>query len=213
MRMLDAEFDRGSRISLKKSDLGRLEVGWSTIKELLLYDGAAYLSLVKNYRNLEWFEDADGCYYQYRRLSQSLKPLFQERRLNWSKAFDMVGWVSCGYGVRPAYAVLLSALFIIIFAALFYTWNGVAIEPMDWAASEILNSSEIIDPVLDPSWDWSQGLPFQDHLYFSTMTFLSRAPGKWYCVGPSRYAAMIEGTLGWLLMALFLVTLGRKIIR
>ena len=88
-----------------------------------------------------------------------------------------------------------------------------AIEPVDWASAEASNSSQIIDPVLDPSWDQSHRLPFQDHLYFSTTTFLSRAPGKWYCVGPSRYAAMIEGLLGWLLMALFLVTLGRKIIR
>ena len=213
MRMVDAEFSKNSRISLLKSDFSRLEIGWTTIADLLLYDGTTYLSLVKNYRNLEWFEDADRCYYKYRRLSQSSKPLIQERQLNWSKVFDMVGWISCGYGVRPAYTVLLSILSIIVFATLFHAWNGVAIEPVDWAASAAFNSTRIVDPVLDPSWDWSHSLPFQDHVYFSTMTFLSRAPGKWYLVGPSRYAAMIEGILGWLLMALFLVTLGRKIIR
>jgi hypothetical protein len=36
---------------------------------------------------------------------------------------------------------------------------------------------------------------------------------KWYPVGACRYMATIESILGWLLLALFLVTLGRTMIR
>ena len=103
MRLFDAVF--AGQIDLHNANIARLEVRWPTICHHLTYDGAAYLSLAKNFRNLEWFEDADDCYYHYRRMSQSGKTLiFREKmliKINWSKLLDTVAWISCGYGVRP----------------------------------------------------------------------------------------------------------------
>ena len=68
------------RFDLHNADFVRLEVRWPTLCHHLAYDGAAYLSLAKNFRNLEWFEDADDCYYHYRRMSQSGKILVRSGR-------------------------------------------------------------------------------------------------------------------------------------
>jgi hypothetical protein len=50
-------------------------------------------------------------------------------------------------------------------------------------------------------------------LFFSTMIFLSQGPIDFLPVGRNRYYVILEGILGWLLLALFLVTLGRVMIR
>ena len=45
------------------------------------------------------------------------------------------------------------------------------------------------------------------------MIFISRGPNEFLPVGKNRYYVILEGILGWLLLALFLVTLGRVMIR
>lgn len=50
-------------------------------------------------------------------------------------------------------------------------------------------------------------------LFFSTCIFLSQGPIDFLPVGRHRYYVIIERILGWLLLALFPVTLGRIMIR
>ena len=45
------------------------------------------------------------------------------------------------------------------------------------------------------------------------MVFLSQGPIDFLPVGNNRYHVIVEGIIGWLLLALFLVTLGRVMIR
>ena len=64
-----------------------------------------------------------------------------------------------------------------------------------------------------------------DSLYFSVTTFTTLGYGDWYPteqplihlgkikLGSVRTLAMLQGLLGWLLLALFLVTLGKVWIR
>jgi len=47
----------------------RAYIRWETVNNHLNYQGAAYLTLAKNFKNLDYFEDADACYYQYRRIA------------------------------------------------------------------------------------------------------------------------------------------------
>ena len=54
---------------------------------------------------------------------------------------------------------------------------------------------------------------FRNALYFSVGTFTTVGYGDWHPVKGYRYAAMVEGLIGWLIMALFLVTLGKVLIR
>lgn len=200
MRLFDAAF--AGQIDLHNADFARLEVRWPALRHHLAYDGAAYLSLAKNFRNMEWFEDADDCYYNYRRMSQSEKALvYREKmhlRINWSKLLDEIAWISCGYGVRPRHTVFLSCFLIVLFAIIFWSGHGIIVERIDTES-----------PSVAPQGD----LNFLDNIYFSTMVFTAKTQVKWYPVGIFRYFATVESILGWLLLALFLVTLGRTMIR
>jgi uncharacterized protein YjbI with pentapeptide repeats len=207
LRLLETIFDTESRISLHGSDFIRLEVRWSSIKEKLVYDGAVYLALIKNFRNMEWFEDADDCYFQYRRKSQAEKKFYgldgDVPSVNWSKLLDGMAWISCGYGVRPKYTVFLSIFLILLFAGLFWTGDSIVVEHISTTAKGAHLAED----------DLVKSLSFADYLYFSAMTFMAKTQVKWYPAGIYRYLATIESILGWLLMALFLVTLGRTMIR
>jgi hypothetical protein len=61
------------KLDMTRSNFNRLYIGWDSIKDHLDFDGATYLALIKNFKNLEQFGDADDCYYQYRKISQENK--------------------------------------------------------------------------------------------------------------------------------------------
>ena len=200
MRLSRAQIS--GQLSLQNAEFNRLEARWPVLCNHLRYDGETYLSLARNYRNLEWFEDADDCYYHYRRASQAGKSFAiregENRKINWSKLLDGLAWISCGYGVRPRYTVFLSCFFILLFAFLYWQGMGIVVEP--------LNGSEYLQ-------GQNEELTFLDNLYFSAMVFTAKTQLKWYPVGVYRYLATLEFILGWLLLALFLVSLGRTMIR
>ena len=103
---LKAKFN-GS-LNLKEVRFDRLFVNWNDIKNCLECDITLYPTLIKNYNNISFFEDADNCYYKYRKISQSENLPF------WSKLYDHIAWLSCGYGVRPGYTLgwILVAMYI-----------------------------------------------------------------------------------------------------
>ena len=108
---IDADFSDPSQrqISLRYPDLNHLFVRWESIKDHIQFDGSAYLALVKNFNNLELFNDADQCYYQYRtvRRKEHLEGIIP-------KLLDYVAWIAYGYGVRPGNPLILSlGLFLI----------------------------------------------------------------------------------------------------
>ncbi len=70
MQLDNITFQDNSRINLNSTDFTKFVVHWNVIKNRVVYNGAAYLALVKNYKSLEWFDEADECYYQYRRIGQ-----------------------------------------------------------------------------------------------------------------------------------------------
>ncbi len=77
-----------------------MSIIWDSIKDQLVCDGPTYLSLIKNFKDSEKFEDADDCYYKYRDVDRQAKPS------GWSKLFDYLSWLSCGYGVRWQHPIL-----------------------------------------------------------------------------------------------------------
>ena len=54
---------------------------------------------------------------------------------------------------------------------------------------------------------------FWDAFYFSVVTFTTVGYGDWYPADRYRKFVMIEGLVGWLTLALFLVTLANVMIR
>jgi hypothetical protein len=118
--------------------------------------------------------------------------------INWSKLLDEIAWTSCGYGIRPRHTVFLSGFIIVLFALIFWLGQGIIVGKIDTES-----------PSVAPQGD----LYFLDNLYISTMVFIDKTQVKWYPVGVFRYFAMAESISGGLLLALFLVNLGRTMIR
>ncbi len=197
MQLDNATFEKDSKIDLIEADFTRLVVPWSIIKDRLEFNGAAYLALVKNYKNLEWFDDADNCYYQYRKISQANEPW------GWHKLIDVISWLSCGYGVRVSYTVFWSIFTILFFGLIFWAGNGM--RRFEFIGLEVPSNLNNIQ---------GQRVSLVDALYFSVAMFTtSQSPVNNYPVGVYRHLAMIEGILGWFFLGLFVVVLSGLLIR
>lgn len=191
IRLSDAIFAEGSNLYLKDFDFNRIVVRWNSIKDHLPYNGSVYLAMARNFRNLEQFEDEDNCYYQYRREKRARSSSRLPRFL------DSLAWISCGYGVRPSHTIILSIVTILFFAALFWLGGAVKLDVAAHQGQDYLKT----------------GISFMDVLYFSAMEFLGRTPQDLIIDEAFKSLTVIETLLGWLLMALFLVTLGKVMLR
>ena len=224
----EAQFSQKLILNMVKYE--QLHIQWEDIKEHLEYDGATYLTLIKNFRNLELFEDADSCYYQYRKISQSKKNWYKiPNRLidllilihseiishliylmdpfvwlnkhrpfiwihnfihnfNWSKLGDHLSWISCGYGLKIWPMVIWITGAILIFAYVYNSYGGIV--------RDVGNTSPI------------------DSFYFSIFALAGRTPpDNIHPVGLWRHVALLENLLGYVFLALFVVVLGRKVVR
>lgn len=77
----DADFLRAQcskKLILNGLKFDRLYITWNSIRDNLAYDGPAYLALIRNFKIIEQFSDADDCYYQYRKESQARKKWYSE---------------------------------------------------------------------------------------------------------------------------------------
>lgn len=197
MQLDNATFGDSVRIDLKDADFGRFVVRWSILKDRLIFNGAAYQALVKNYKNLEWFDDADDCYYQYRILVQDQEPW------GWAKFIDIIAWLSCGYGVRVSYSIFW-CMFTIFFFGLVY-WVGNGMRQFELSGVEVPGHA---------SDKGEYRTTLIDAMYFSVAMFTtSQAPYYNYPVGYYRHLAMVEGILGWFFLGLFIVVLSGILIR
>jgi len=171
-------------VSLNESDFNRMKVEWYSLEDALVFDGLTYIKLIKNFREMEQFEDADAAYYQYRRLSQANK--------KWSsKLMNVVAGASCGYGVKPERPLIWAFVLIMVFTLVY--WRGKGIKRLKENNGDNNRVSR-----------WAA---FYNAFYFSVVTFTTVGYGDWYPVDRYRIVVMIEGVLGWLLLALFIVTL------
>ena len=168
------------------ADFKRIKVSWSSLKDALVIDGPTYVKLIKNFRELEQFEDADDAYYQYR--FESTK----QKEWSLSKLGDVSMQFLCGYGVKPQLAIVWGVFVILVFTLIYWLRNGIR---------------RLKDE------DEDNRVSFGDALYFSMVTFTTVGYGDWYPTDKYRKFVMIEGLLGWLLLALFLVTLANVMIR
>jgi hypothetical protein len=201
MQLDNATFGNQSKIVLTDADFTKFVVHWNILKSRLEYDGAAYLALVKNYKNLEWFDDADDCYYQYRMTERETEPW------GWMKIADTISWLSCGYGVRVSYVSFWCIFTILIFGVIFWAGNGM--RKFEITGLEVPREA---DRSINESV--SKRVSLVDALYFSVAMFTtSQAPVNNYPVGFYRHLAMVEGILGWFFLGLFIVVLSGVLIR
>jgi hypothetical protein len=143
-----AQFDEGSTISLKHSELSKLDVSWIAIKDRIEEDISAYSALVKNYNNQERFDEADDCYFQYKlRRSRTLKLS--------DKIFDFLSFIAYGYGVRPGYP-LMGLIVIFIASVIVYSFEGQTSFPSSFGVSAVvLTTTNQIEGFSETCKSWS----------------------------------------------------------
>jgi len=115
----DAYFNKAifnNNINLKESRFNRFDVEWASIKEAISHkdnDRAVYLSLIKNFKELGYFDDADDCIYIY--------------RLKFSDSNDQIERISrlIQYGVklRNSFILIILGSFLLIMTT--YRYNSV----------------------------------------------------------------------------------------
>jgi hypothetical protein len=222
MALNNSQFKNESEILLKEAIFNRLYLKWGEIKTHLKYryddeyDWATYSALVKNFRDLVRYDDADDCYYEFRKKHQNNKKWFRENasrlsRFNGSKLYDHIAWRSCGYGVRPDFTIACVLGIIFIFSLLFWDIIGVVLGQIPKFSNLELDLVGIFDYI---KFNLLQiCVSFLDHLYLSTKIFIGQTPSDFEPVGFLKFAAIIEGILGYLFLALFIVVLARKFIR
>lgn len=198
-------FDK--ELNLDQAKYERLDTRWETVKYHLEYQGATYLTLIKNFRDLGFFDDADDCYYQYRRITQTKKLWY-----DWSKFLDVIAWITCGYGVKVWPTAICTLVFVVIFASLYGLFNGIT----TIGSSEISSISINIAPIViqnAPTEVHAGVTSWADYLYFSAAALTGSTPAELHPNGAWKYAAVIERLIGYLFLALFVVVLTKKIIR
>jgi hypothetical protein len=182
-----------SKLLLNDSQFALMQIQWDSIRGNLVYNEATYLSLIKNFEVLGYYADSDNCYYQYRN-----EKMARETSL-FAKAIDEIALISCGFGVRPINSVIISVLVVIFFGLMY--WLGKAVPESvfeDLSMRFVGNNIQILFP----------------SIYFSALAFIT--PHASIELRPYRYwkyVVYFEHIMGWLLMTLFIVTLGRVMIR
>jgi len=186
----DVDFSRtdfNKNVDFHIIDFQKMVIAWNYLEDGLTCDGLVYIKLIKNFRDRELFDDADKAYYQYRKESRK-----DENWLSWGLSLIMD--ITCGYGVKPFKALIVGGLTILVFTLIYWRKNG-------------------ISRLKENGGDEDQNVSRWDALYFSVVTFTTVGYGDWYPKDRYRKFVMIEGLLGWLILALFLVTLANVMIR
>jgi hypothetical protein len=198
-----AEFDNNS--NMLNANLLQCKLDYSTLKNCrhkldrvviqeragnIVEAAEVYLNL-KNYFRAEGLYEISGDYYFREKL--------MERKLNYNSKslFNKILWLKslaysalCGYGEKP-YRVILSSLTIILIFALIY-----------WGFGGLESGTDI-------------GIKWYDNFYFSVVTFTTLGFGD---IHPSdsifiKFCTMLEAFIGAFMIALFVLTFGRRMLR
>lgn len=235
MKLNGTTFGENSQVHLNNTEIEGFVIPWRTMEDHLVFRDEVYMGLVENYKRLGWFQDADECYYHYRKLAQ------ERKEIGWSKAIDYLAWLSCGYGVRPDYTLAWSLSIVLVFGAIFYLGDGLLqYERPDARPEELGEGSEAAEIDLqariknvassqesethvgfdgETQQDFVNIISIPERptlgeaMYFSSLVFIAQAPADYLALGRYKYLVIIEGVFGWLMLALFLVALGNLMIR
>ena len=214
----DAKFEEWVSFGMITAPKG-IYITWPQLDGHVYYDPPNYFSVLRNFQQLGYTDDYDECYYDFR--VQARK---HEQR--WYSPIRWAEWIfldlTCGYGVKPFRAGGW-VVGLMLFFTLIYTKKG-AIE-FQSEKSECNGMTEKGQHCRrkgrKPGTEFchlhqdqaTRSRRFWNALYVSVGTFTTLGYGAYRPVGKYRYCAMLEGLIGWLLLALFLVTLGKKWIR
>ena len=195
-----------------------IKINWAQLDGHMKYDRTNYSTFLGNFNQLNLTDDYDACYYDFR----------VQKRKNELKWYNPFRWgeyifldLTCGYGVKPFRSIVWAGFVMFLFSLLYTRKNaielrverqkcyGVKVNGESCKNNRVHGTEFCLQHQNQATWFRR----FMNALYFSVGTFTTVGYGDWHPVGRSRYAAMVEGLVGWLIMALFLDTLGKVWIR
>lgn len=201
-------------VSLNDTDFKEMKISWDSLKTSLVFDGPTYVKLIRNFRNLEQFDDANNAYYQYRAERRKYEEMSARAKIS-----DLLMQYSCGYGVKPSYTVRLTIFVILLFFAIYL------LEDLRASGSKLSLSRgfseflEIISRVRVRKWKvvldliaWVFSWDAWNVLFFSVASFVTLDYKHW---NPHRFSsklAVMEGFLGTFIVSLLIVTLANVMI-
>jgi len=197
-------------LSLTRTRYDKLFVRWYNIKGGLVYDDAAYMSLMKNFKDLGYFEDYDSCYFQYRRAHRSQPwPAVNAWEAGLRKIIDYPLEWFYGYGTKPLNAFLFSLGIIISFGGF---WRALGLGgPKDRTKEGLKEGEEWLDG------DITDILGFSVTVFLSGTKFFIDPPAIPKIEGHSRSlikkAFVLERLLGALFSILFFIAVSGTIVR
>ena len=172
---------------------------WGSVGHLK-YDETTYLFLIGNFKSLNFLEDANECYYDYRDGRRATLNLFYQ-------PIDYALMLFYGYGVKPERPVYSALVFIAIFALLFWWRQGIV--PVREGEPE----------------EEAKRFTLLEAMAFSGMTFLSGgklvfdppeyriAPGRpWRDVQICKALFVWERLMGMILIVMFAIAVSKTII-
>ena len=169
-----------------------MRVEWKYIKNALTFEGTTYLRLMKNFREIEQFDDADDVYYEYQ----------EQKRKNEGGLEDSLFWIVSGYGVKPLRPIGIGLAIIMVFPLiyLFGMSKSAALECSGIAFLSGYNHDFINNNFFTrfPSLETKIGIISRGVLNGKRLI---------------KFFMFSESLLGWLVLGLFIVTLANVMIR
>jgi hypothetical protein len=222
---LDAKYDEDSKITLRESNFHNLKVPWKLIENRLIYsteisssemliDKLTYLNLIKNYNEIGWFDDADSCYVEYKKLLKK-KDIDTISRLPFkirNRVFKYQGPFSKKFSsfikeVCEGCDALIKVIFYYI--SLVFYGHGVRLRmPLFIGAGLIVIFALIYVYSGQASSLWPRGF------IISAKSFIGIAQlQEEILAGSCEYWSIVERFLGTILIVTFTLVLGKKTLR
>lgn len=202
---LNATFDE--TLNLITSKYRNLYIRWADVNALK-YDDTTYLLLIRNFNNIGFFEDADNCYVEYK--AEHRKQPWHTQGEAILKLIDWMSEILYGYGVRPMNPLFISCILILLFGSFWWSYGVGGIEVDDGRGTSKRNKLEKILDVLEP-------FIFSSTLFLSGPKFLLNPPDLPKNMDKHRSLTRrmfyLEQFLGAIFLVLFIIALGRTIIR
>ncbi len=210
---------RFTKISLNGTDFEEMHVNWNSLKHVLDYNSFVYTKLIKNFRSLEQFDDADDVFYEYK----------EQRRINDGGLWNYLLWITCGYGVRPLRAIAVGLVVMLIIFPIIYLLMGISlINAFEISCVSFIsgyNHQFVGSELTNPIESMKRWLSTHDRIFKFCMNLKRRLNRDWIIklimnlkriANPTKlvmFFMIVESIVGWLILGLFIVTLVNVIIR
>ena len=196
---LSFEGSRIDNLSLNHAEFGKIFMRWKDVT-LMEYDETAYLLLIGNFKNLNFLEDANDCYYDYRNDRRATLPWYYQ-------PVDYALMLFYGYGVKPDRPVLWSLFFMAFFAAPFW-WRQGILPVREGEPEEEANRFSLLEAAAFSAMTFLSG----GKLVFDPPEYRIASGRPWRDVQISKALFILERLLGMVLIIMFAIAVGKTII-